>query len=412
MSFLLVKSAGTEHEVPPGNPQLLLLPRRIIGYSSGLNETLSHPFLRTKTIYSEEVRDAAPPEGVQPDRGGGVFDTRTLYMDYESNAAVTICNYVFRNSQELGFIRDFTRVSGVASFGLRFNRKRAGRSGPHSTVRLTAELRSYVEAFARCAGSSYDHAQLSHRFTYQLDSKTVTRFRKEFKTAEDLFMAMHKWSLLNALILSDEQRTVYLSSDVSKGALERPPSVPPSDRVFNIVDLKLKLSQPPIEIDYSGLSDGEHQWMQIFGTALLFSEPGTLFLFDEPESHFNPEWRTKFNLILNSLPNARRQEYVISTHSPFIVSGSRKANVYKFERDEGRITFRNVDFETYGATFDLLLKKLFSLESLIDQSARNELEDIIRSGNEGAMQAAVENFAESKEKRRLYEALIQKEEQK
>jgi hypothetical protein len=71
-----------------------------------------------------------------------------------------------------------------------------------------------------------------------------------------------------------------------------------------------------------------------------------------------------------------------------------------------------VDFETYGATFDTLLEKLFSIDSLIDQSASNELERIISLGKEKDMQAAVEDFAESKEKRRLYEALIRKEERK
>ena len=410
--FFVLGKDGKEQPVEPGIPQLLLLPRRVIGYSSGLNETVSHPFLRTKTIYSEEVRDAAPPEDAEPPQEDAVFDSRTLYMDYESNAAVTISNFIFRKPQELAFIKKFTRVAGVPSFGLRFNRKRAGRSGPLSIVRLTSELRSYVEAFARCAGRPYDHSQLSHSFPFHLDSSTVARFRKEFKTAENLFMAMHKWSLLNALILSDDQRNVYLSSDVTKGALDRPPSVPPSDRVFNIVDLKLKITDPQIEIDYSGLSDGEHQFMQIFGTALLFSDPGTLFLFDEPESHFNPEWRTQFNLILNGLPNASRQEYVITTHSPFIVSGSREGNVYKFERDGSDIHFAPVDFETYGASFDILLKKLFSMDSLIDQSARKDLEQIIKRGHKKEMQAAVEDFAESKEKRRLYEALIQKEERK
>ena len=136
---------------------------------------------------------------------------------------------------------------------------------------------------------------------------------------------------------------------------------------------------------------------------------GPSFFLTNRESHFNPEWRTKFNLILNRLPNASRQEYVISTHSPFIVSGSRMGNVYKFTRNGAEITIDPVKFETYGASFDDLLKKLFSVNSLIDQSARKELEEIIKEGDIGKMQDAVEDFAESKEKRRLYEALIKKE---
>lgn len=410
--FFIVKSDGTEEAVTSERDRLLLLPRRIIGYSSGLNETVSHPFLRTKTIYSEEVRDAAPPEGVAPPEDDRVFDTRTLYMDYESNAAILICNCIFQKQSEMAFMDKFTRVRGVSSFGLHFNRKRSGKSGLHSTVRLTGELHSYLKKFAYCAGVGYDETQIFCDFSFKLTAEVKKRFRQEFKTAENLFMALHKWSLLNALVLSDEQRKVYLRSDITKGALERPPSVPPSDRIFDIVDLKLNLSVPHLEIDYSGLSDGEHQFIQVFGTAMLFNEPGTLFLLDEPESHFNPEWRTKFNLILNALPDAGRQEYVISTHSPFIVSGSRKSNVYKFERDRAKIKFAPVDFETYGASFDVLLKKLFSIESLIDQSAKDELQGIIKRGKIKEMKTAVGEFAESKEKRKLYEAIITKEEKK
>jgi restriction system-associated AAA family ATPase len=408
--FFIVKSDGSEDPVPSGREQLLLLPRRIVGYSSGLNETVSHPFLRTKTIYSEEVRDAAPPEGVLTPEEDRVFDTRTLYMDYESNRAILICNFIFGKKSELDVINKYTRVRGVSSFGLHFNRKRAGTSGVHSTVRLTGELQSYLRKFAYCAGSPLNETQLFYDFNFKLTHEIKKRFRREFKTAENLFMAMHKWSLLNALVLSDEQRKVYLRSDITNGALERPPSVPPSDRVFDIVDLKVNLSVPRIEIDYSGLSDGEHQFIQVFGTAMLFSDPGTLFLLDEPESHFNPEWRTKFNLILNALRNSSRQEYIISTHSPFIVSGSRKSNVYKFERDAAKIKFDPVDFETYGASFDVLLKKLFSVDSLIDQSAKQELQEIIIRGKVQEMKAAVGEFAESKEKRKLYEAIITKEE--
>jgi len=405
--FYVVLDNGAEEAVESGRAQLNLLPRRIVGYSSGHNETVSHPFLRTKTIYSEEVRDAAPANDAETSGSDVVFDTRTLYMDYESNAAILISNYIFCEPAELATIEEFTRVRGVSNFGLRFNRKRAGKSGPNSIVRLTKELKSYLHSFALCAGTTYDENQLSINLRFQISPETIALFRQEFKSAEGLFMAMHKWSLLNALILSDEQRNVYLSSDITSGALERPPSVPPSDRVFNVVDLKVSLSTPSIEIDYSGLSDGEHQFIQVFGTALIFSAPGTLFLFDEPESHFNPEWRTKFNLILNRLPNCGRQEYIISTHSPFVVSGIRQENVYKFTRIGGTVTCEPVGFETYGAAFDVLLKKLYSVNSLIDQSAREDLEQIIKRGSVEEMQNAVEEFAESKEKRRLYEAIIQ-----
>jgi ABC-type multidrug transport system ATPase subunit len=235
------------------------------------------------------------------------------------------------------------------------------------------------------------------------------KFREEFETAENLFLAMYKWSLLNALVLSKEQRNVFLKEDVTTGTLERPPVVAPKDRLFDVADVKVKLSKPKKVIDYSGLSDGEHQFIQVFGTVLLFNQPGTLFLLDEPESHFNPEWRTKFNNILNGIQNASTHEFVISTHSPYIVSGSRGSNVYKFTRNGSEIDCKPIDFETYGASFDSLLKKLFSIDSLIDESAREEMQSILERSDLEEMEDAIEGFAESREKRRLYEAIIKKQ---
>ncbi len=401
--FYEVAENGSKIQIKDRNERLRALPRRIVGYSSGLNETVSHTFLRTRTLYSQEVRDAAPANNAESRE---VFDTRTLYMDYENNAGILLCNYIFRDPTDLEFIKRFTRVAGVSSFELRFNRKIAGKPGTSSIARITDELASFVEKFSRCAGQKYKKEQLEYQFSYKLDKKTKKLFVKEFKTAENLFLAMYKWSLLNALVLSDDERKAFLKDDITKGTLERPPVVPPKRRIFDVADMKVRLSKPNIIIDYSGLSDGEHQFVQVFGTVLLFNEPGTLFLFDEPESHFNPQWRTQFNSILNSTPNAATHEYVISTHSPYIVSGSRAENVYKFERTGATVTFKPVDFETYGASFDQLLNKLFSIKSLIDNGAREELESILKSQDLNKMEAAVGDFAESDEKRRLYESIL------
>lgn len=407
--FFVVSENGEETTVTDPLERISLLPRRIIGYSSGLNETLSHPFLRTRTMYSEEVQKAAPPNGVTIKGVNPVFNTRSLYMDYENNAEILICNSIFRTPKELSFIKEYTRVEGISKFSLTFQRKIAGKSGDAAIARLTNELKEYLRKFALCAGKEVDvESDGPHHFKYTLDRKTKESFKKHFKSAEGLFLAMYKWSLLNALVLSKEQRNVFLKEDVTKGTLERPPVVPPKERLFDVSDVKVTLSQPKIEIDYSGLSDGEHQFVQVFGTILLFNEPGSLFLLDEPESHFNPEWRTKFNSILNKLPNANTHEFMISTHSPYLVSGSREENVYKFERHGAKVSCKSVKFETYGASFDDLLNKLFSIKSLIDVSAREELETILKAGNLEELEKAVGDFAESDEKRRLYEAILRK----
>ncbi|MGD1844392.1 MAG: hypothetical protein ACFB10_03250 [Salibacteraceae bacterium] len=41
------------------------------------------------------------------------------------------------------------------------------------------------------------------------------------------------------------------------------------------------------------MSDGEHQFNQIIGTMMLLETPGCLLLLDEPDTHFNPKWRSR-----------------------------------------------------------------------------------------------------------------------
>jgi energy-coupling factor transporter ATP-binding protein EcfA2 len=58
-------------------------------------------------------------------------------------------------------------------------------------------------------------------------------------------------------------------------------------------------------VDYVSLSDGEHQQALILGIYAMINEKNALFLLDEPESHFNPQWRVKFVQRLMDLRGSR-----------------------------------------------------------------------------------------------------------
>ncbi|MGY0039660.1 AAA family ATPase [Pedobacter sp. NJ-S-72] len=79
------------------------------------------------------------------------------------------------------------------------------------------------------------------------------------------------------------------------------------------------------------LSDGEHQFLHAMGICLLFRNSNSLFLMDEPETHFNPDWRSKFISTLKDCLDQKNQTYLsellITSHSPFIVSDCFQENV-------------------------------------------------------------------------------------
>ena len=395
-----------ELQIEHPNTQLAALPKWIIGYSSGLNETISIPYSQIQYYYSQDVGVRALQEDT-----GAYTDIRTLFMDYDSNAAILISNYLLGSRNNLNLFREKLRIDDVTSFNIVFQLDR----GSRRKIELTSELKKYKESLSNCAfdiETDKKGRYLSETYKFRIDEKTRKSFLFHFKTAKTLFIALYKFSLLNSLALTGEERRFYLRDDVREGSLEKPPAVTKDDKVFNIDSLRLKITNPEKDIDYAGISDGEHQLIQVFGSIQLFDEPGTLFLLDEPESHFNPRWRREFIEFLDEIKSTKQQEFVISTHSPFVVSGCRRENVFHFDRENDRVYCRPVDFETYGSSFEYLLTKLFKMESLISKQAFEEMREVIKSKDLDKLQAAVTVFGESFEKRFLYEEIARLKNQK
>jgi predicted ATPase len=64
-------------------------------------------------------------------------------------------------------------------------------------------------------------------------------------------------------------------------------------------------------------SDGEHQMLHTLGLCLLFKNTNSLFLLDEPETHFNPDWRANFiTRLYQSLDGSGENEVLVTTHTP------------------------------------------------------------------------------------------------
>jgi type I restriction enzyme, S subunit len=399
---IFIERVGDEDiQIVGPRAQLAILPTWIIGYSSGLNETISIPYFKTKAFYSEAVRNRAFNISKRKQRTETFTESRTLFMDYDSNAAILIANYIFGSRNQLDLFRERIRIDDIASFDVVIRLKYGG----NKPVKLTSELEEYINKLRECASDRIEDDDKQSIFRYEVNANTRQKIRNCFDSAKDCFIALYKLSLLNALALKGEDRKFYLRPDVKEGLLERPPTVSKSDKIFDIDRLKLKLTEPSKVIDYAGISDGEHQFIHIFGTIKLFDDSGTLFLLDEPETHFNPRWRREFVELLNGTSSTERQEFVISTHSPYVVSGCRKENVFKFERKGDRAFSHPVDFETYGSSFEYLLTKLFDLDSLISKQAFEEMRNVIKSKDLDKLKAAVNDFGESFEKRFLFEEI-------
>lgn len=124
--------------------------------------------------------------------------------------------------------------------------------------------------------------------------------------------------------------------------------------------------------------------MHIAGTLMFFDEPGTLFLLDEPETHFNPEWRSRFINMLNKIAEKKQllnksasqfNDILLTTHSPFILSDSRKESIFIFSRDQaGKVGYTQPKINTYGASAHVLLQEIFGKSSTISEMTRVQID--------------------------------------
>ncbi|WP_300177504.1 AAA family ATPase [uncultured Aliivibrio sp.] len=127
---------------------------------------------------------------------------------------------------------------------------------------------------------------------------------------------------------------------------------------MRIMNVEVMLKDPHVITTYDRISDGEHQLIQILGSLILFDHQQTLFILDEPESHFNPEWRIEFINIINDYVDLSKLELIISTHSPFVLSACKSKRVLHFMNDQdGFVAIQSVgDKETYGSSLTHYLR--------------------------------------------------------
>lgn len=233
------------------------------------------------------------------------------------------------------------------------------------------------------------------------------QMRVVFSEPRVLFEKLYRMQLLGAEFWSHDIKK-SLRSDKFDGSVKKPQKwVAP----IQVLSLKLKDVRNQI-ISFEDLSDGEAQLLQVLAMSAVFKESRALFILDGPETHLNPAWRTYFHSYLEDTirvfhndPNPWVQ-FFISTHSPFMISSLKRKNVFFFKRNHnGLIEMRPTDEETYGASFDVIIKRYFGLRSLISHSVIDEIREQLEYGDAHAKQWIEDNLGLSAERAYLIKKL-------
>ncbi len=197
----------------------------------------------------------------------------------------------------------------------------------------------------------------------------VTRlyvFINDIKEKESVFTILK--ILLNSLINQD-----FLSQE--------------TNAIINTGFLYKKLNESKDEgkflhIDET-LSDGELGFVRRFALIMLMrelkgEENRSLLLLDEPETHFNENWKRHFIYLIKEALKDTYHDVFIATHSAMLITDVKRDELYHFELVNDKIKTFPVCLNTYATNIVDIGKALFDLEADIGEYSKNELENLIK----------------------------------
>lgn len=404
-----------------------LLPSRIIGYTSGGNETLSLPFLVSRSGYADAVgKQALSREPMA--KSLPIPDTRLMLLDYGTHLEVLVANLLLGSEMErdallleakLKDLHSFRCVIQLAHHAVPKLSARETSARRRKGVQLTDELELYIEQLKRCSTChTYNEKTETYVFDVLVTDETRKAFLAFWSTTIELYSALHKLAMLNDLAIPRVARGRLIRDIKTRRFASRLPEPQDEDRVFRFEQVRFLPRAGEGVVDYVSLSDGEHQLAQILGTMCMASFPNALFLLDEPESHFNPQWRVKFISRLMDLPTANgkrgaagaaaaQQDCLLTTHSPFVPSDMPRNNVLIFKKGKSTVEVRRPNIETFGTTFDAILGECFDVRPPISEVPRREIKELMASEDAEAIKSGIAKLGDSVDKVFLMDHLRQ-----
>ena len=408
----------------PSKEATALLPRKVVGYTSGDNETLSLPFLLSRNGYADEVSTQALDESIGV---SGIPDTRLMLIDYGTQLEVLVSNLILSGEAQSRALISHARLKELHSFRCVVQlahsavpqapshlKDRSTRKG----IQLTPELEKYLDQLKRCATCHhFEEKTEKYTFDFFVDGETVKAFSTFWDAALDLYSALHKLAMLNDLAIPRPTRRRFRDETEERRFASRLPEPQDEDKVFRFERVNFRAAGSGQIVDYVSLSDGEHQLAQLLGTFCMLSFSDVLFLLDEPESHFNPQWRVKFISRLLDLPTAQgtrransvasRQDALLTTHAPFIPSDMPRDKVLIFGKENERIVVKRPDIETFGSTFDAILDVCFDVRPPFSEEPRKKINHLMKSNKPEDIEQGMEHLGHSVEKAFLADRLRQ-----
>jgi len=165
--------------------------------------------------------------------------------------------------------------------------------------------------------------------------------------------------------------------------------------------LRMEVEKKGKRLTVNQLSDGEKCLIAMVGDLarrMAIANPATemplegqgIVLIDEIDLHLHPKWqRMVVSKLLDVFPNC---QFVISTHSPHVITHVPPDNLYRLKQIDGEIIAVRPT-ESYGKNVDRILEDLMGLETTRPDEIKTKMRDIFQKIDGGQLTEAREEIA-------------------
>lgn len=377
------------------------LPDLIVAYSSGENETISLPYIKMKLFqYDQYLKDL---------KNKAIFSkpkSSLLYIDYEMSQAVLLTILLFfdfgdkKKKGVLDILQEEIQISGMQQFTINLNNNWQAlvadatdnklievetvykkEDNKNYIGRILDYLQEQIDKLKDCATSKYEKGDYT-AYSFLVDENTKKLIRSKFsdknKNHLDPYSFFSIFQILHSLNERVEENIYKYEVYNSKG-FYTDYKRPTYSHFFYFTHYYINKNNDKRLL--RELSDGEQQFLHTLGICLMLQNKRALLLLDEPETHFNPDWRSKFIDILRrtlkaSNDNFMFKDIVLTSHSPFIISDCFPDKVIVFEKDKPPESAYIKNFRTFGTSVDIIMENIFNRNNTIGDFSAKIIYDI------------------------------------
>ena len=352
-----------EFEINRINHYYVFLPRKVVVYSSGHNEGVSDEIINYK-LYSLIEKDSRKikKNGIGEVINKGVLDRYNevfFYFDDIISKLAILTAFLFK-TDKADVLSQFIERVLVKSFKLRLDRSDIYGEEIYFDDKATYLLNEILKLdyTVHANENGFEYSEFVITENAEKASFELLSFFEGLQRLHDYNIYKIKKKTRNKIIFGKE---IHKKSLIDWNIANH--------RVFELLKMTLNVGEKT-ELDLKDLSDGEYQVLQIISIMSIFSVGNILFLLDEPETHFNPSWKSFFVSNLHSLLDADSQ-VVFTSHNPEVITDLQRTSVVSMKRG---IQY-DLELETFGANPNMISANLFDKRNTVSKLANNKIDE-------------------------------------